>query len=105
MGGLNIRLRIWLSVGIFLFGYLLSTLADQVTRRINENDFRMVSDVLVPAAQSGHDSTNAFNQVVESYQENFLAPNPAGLERASKQAERVIEDLAAIAQSRDVPPA
>src|ERR1700733_5510323 len=96
MGGLNIRLRIWLSIGVFVFGYLLSTAVDYLGRLGNEQDLRVVSDVLIPAAQNGHSARSAFIRLMKEYEEN----DPAGLLQVVVERQRTLECLSAIAQSK-----
>jgi len=99
MGGLNIRLRIWLSIGIFVFGYLLSTAVDYLGRLRNEQDLRVVSDVLIPAAENGHSAKSAFIRLLKEYEENSVVENPPGLGQAAVETARTLECLNAIARS------
>jgi len=102
MGGLNIRLRIWLSIGIFVFGYLVSTLACELERLNSENHLRQISDVLVPAAESAQDATVAFERLIDGYGDSVVVQDPAGLERAGDQAVGVLRSLTAIGGSHDI---
>jgi PAS domain-containing protein len=102
MGGLNIRLRIWLSIGIFVFGYLLSTLASQLASLSNEHDLSAVADVLVPAVQRGRDATFAFDGPIKGYADSFLLRDPSGLERADAEGAEVLERLQDIAQIQGI---
>jgi len=102
MGKLNIRLRIWLSIGIFVFGYLVSTLACEVERLSSERHLRQISDVLVPAAENGQDATVAFERLIDGYGDSFVVQDPKGLERAGDQAVRVRRSLTAIGGSHRI---
>ncbi|HTC34613.1 MAG TPA: PAS domain S-box protein [Bryobacteraceae bacterium] len=102
MGGLNIRLRIWLSIGIFVFGYMVSTLACELERLSSESHLRQISDALVPAAQSGHDATEAFVWLLDAYEDTFVEQDFSGPGRARTYQARVLQCLDAIAGSREV---
>lgn len=99
MGELNIRRRIWLSIGIFLFGYLLSTVVDYLGRVGSERDLNAVSDVMIPAARSAHDAQAAFTAAVQNFEDNFLLQESAGLERAASEGARTLASLNSIAHS------
>lgn len=104
MGGLNIRLRIWLSIAIFALGYSLSTTADYVGRLKSERDLDAVSNVLIPAAQNGHSARNAYTRLIQGYADSFLMRDSSGLERAAVEGRRVMECLNAVAHSKDIVP-
>jgi len=99
MGGLNIKLRIWLSIGIFVFGYLLSTVVEQLGRLDSEHELSAVSNALVPAAQSGHSAKAAFSRLIKGYADDFSLQDPSGLDRAAAEGVRTLDCLNAIARS------
>ncbi|HEX5228769.1 MAG TPA: hypothetical protein VFW44_13715, partial [Bryobacteraceae bacterium] len=105
MGGLNIRRRIWLSIGIFVIGYSFSVAANYVSRLRSERDFSLISDALVPAAQNGHSARNAFLRLMKGYEDYFLMRDSTGLERAALEGQRVMECLNAVAGSQNISPA
>ena len=102
MGGFNIRLRIWLSIGIFVFGYLLSTIAGQLERLSNERHLSTVLEVLDPAARRGRDATAAFERLIKGYADSFLLGDSAGLERADVEGVVALERLNSIARLRGI---
>jgi two-component system, NtrC family, sensor kinase len=102
MGGLNIRLRIWLSIGIFALGYSFSTIADYVGRLKSERDLSALANALVPASQDGHSARSAFTRLMKGYEDSFLLRDAAGLDRAAMEGDRVMECLNAIARSRRI---
>lgn len=103
MGGFNIRLRIWRSIGIFIVGCLLSTVVDQLGRLSSEHDLHTISNVLVPAAQSGRDAAASFDRLVKGYADSFLMQDPSGLDRANAEGARVLECLDSVAGVPGVP--
>lgn len=102
MGGLNIRLRIWLGIAIFLFGYLLSTVSDNLSRLRSEKELSAFSEALVPAAQNGPGAKAAFTRAIQGYEDSLLPQGPTGLDRAAMKGNRVLEYLQATAGSHGI---
>jgi two-component system NtrC family sensor kinase len=98
MGGLNIKLRIWLSIGIFVFGYLLSTVVVQLDSLSEERGLGAIHDVLVPAARSGRAADAAFERLIKAYADSFVVQDGSGLERADAEGAGVLECLNGIAR-------
>ena len=49
----HIQTRVWLSIGIFVLGFLLTTVVSQVERRRAERGLAVIADAVLPAAQHG----------------------------------------------------
>ncbi len=99
MSGLNIRLRIWLSIGIFVLGSLVSAIADQVGRIRSERDLRLIASTLVPAVNNAHNAKSAFSALLRGHADTFLYHDTSGLERAVPEGEQLVSRLDRIARS------
>ena len=67
MGRLSITSKIWLSIGIFVVGFLVSTSLQQVEGLRIERALRITSEGLSPATRISHEATTAFQDMVEAY--------------------------------------
>jgi hypothetical protein len=56
MHRLNITTKIWLSVGVFILGYVLSTALSQVQGNQARTSLRATSEGLFPAAQRSQET-------------------------------------------------
>lgn len=56
MSRLNITAKIWLSVGVFILGYVLSTALSQIQGHETRAELQVTSDSLFPAAQRGQEA-------------------------------------------------
>ena len=74
MKRLNITAKIWLSIGIFVLGYVLATMLGQVQRLRTEATMRATSDALFPAAQQSQAAETAFQGAVKGFNDG----RPAG---------------------------
>jgi hypothetical protein len=97
MDGMNIRLQIWLSVSIFILGYLLSTVAEQFARLRSEEDLRAVSNVLVPAANNAQSARHAFTRLADEYAGGVPLQTRSGPQPVASDADRTLQCLSAIA--------
>ena len=55
MRRLNITTKIWLSVGVFALGFVLSTTLGQIQGVLTERELGTTSSALFPAAQKSQD--------------------------------------------------
>ncbi len=101
----NIQIRIWLSIGIFVAGFLLTTIVSQVERRLDEQRLGSIAEATFPAAQRGRDAETGFERVVRAYSDAFLVEDRSGLDRADTEGFRVVEALNEIAASGEIPQA
>ena len=89
----HIQTRIWLSIGIFVLGFLLTTIISQVERTRGERVLATVADAVLPAAQQGRDAEMAFQRVVQAYLDTFPMGDRTDLERADFEGARALEAL------------
>ena len=95
----NIKLRIWLSIGIFVLGFSFSIALSQVERRNAERGLSMIGDVLVPAAANGHRAEAAFERAIKAYASAFVLQDPPSVQRANADGGEAVEDLRRLANS------
>jgi methyl-accepting chemotaxis protein len=96
----SITIKIWLSVGIFIFGYVLSTLLAQIMDRQARVSLRVTSEALFPAAQRSQEAESAFQRMVKGFADAVVMQDPSGLDRAAQsgvQAAAALRSVAAIA--------
>ena len=76
--------KIWLSIGVFAGGVLLSLGVSQLASIRGEARLRVTSQVLFPAAQSGQQAQAAFERMAKGYQDAVLLEEPTALDQAEK---------------------
>jgi len=103
MTRLNITARIWLSIGVFVLGYVLSTILGQVQGLSTESILRTTSEALFPAAQRSQDNEAAFQRMVKAFGDAVLVQDASGLDRAGEEGRHVSDGLNAIAAIRGLP--
>ena len=89
----NIQIRIWLSIGIFILGFLFTTVVSQVEQRRTERGLAAIADAVMPAAQNGRDAEAAFERVVKAYNDAIVMEDRSGLERGAVEGARTLESL------------
>ena len=99
----RIQTRIWLSIGIFILGFLLTTVISQIERQHAERALTSLADAVLPAAQQGRDADAAFRRVIAGYSDTFLIQDRSGLNRAASDGLQVLESLNRIAVAHDIP--
>src|ERR1035441_8590560 len=99
-----IQTRVWLSIGIFVLGFLFTTTVSQVEQRRAERVLAAIADAGLPAVQHGRDAEGAFERVVKAYSDTFLIEDRSGLDRAASEGSRVLESLHRIGATRGISP-
>ena len=94
---LSITAKIWLSIGIFVVGFLLSTALQQVEGLKIEDGLRITAEVLFPAARRSHEANTAFQNMVKEFRDAVVIQDLSGLERGADEGRRAIESLKALA--------
>jgi methyl-accepting chemotaxis protein len=94
---LNITAKIWLSVGVFVLGYVVATVLGTVQGLNTEGSVRSASGALFPAAQRSQEAESAFQQMVKGFSDAVMTQDASGLDRASEQGRQVVAGLKAIA--------
>jgi methyl-accepting chemotaxis protein len=102
MNRLNITAKIWLSIGVFVAGFVLATALGQIQGRSTENTLRATSDALFPAAQKSQEAEGAFQRVVKGLGDAVVVQDASGLDRAAEDGRAVLQSLQAIAAIPDL---
>src|SRR5450759_392233 len=100
----HIQTRVWLSIGIFVLGYLFTTTVSQVEQRHAERVLAAIADAVLPAAQHGRDAEAAFQRVVKAYSDTYLIEDRSALDRATLEGARALESLKRIGAARGISP-
>ncbi len=97
MKRLTVTAKIWLSIGIFVLGFILSTVLVQVQGVNREQFLRTTSKALFPAAQGSLDAEASFLRSVRAFSDAVVMQDASGLERAVQEGNTTVEDLRAVA--------
>jgi hypothetical protein len=97
MKRLNITAKIWLSIGVFILGYVFSTVLGQIQGISTEATLRATSNALFPAAQSTQEAEAAFQRMVKGFSDAVMVQDASGLDRASQEGQQVAEGLNRVA--------
>lgn len=92
--------KIWLSVGIFILGYVLSTTLGQVRDSQARKSLRVASDALFPAAQRSQGAESAFQRMVKGFADAVVMQDLSGLDRAVESGKQAATDLRSQPQSK-----
>jgi two-component system, sensor histidine kinase and response regulator len=93
----SITAKIWLSISIFVLGFIISTGLVQVQGVSRERFLRTTSEALFPAAQKSQDAQALFLLSVRAFQDAAVMQDPSGLDRAAEEGRHAVKDLTAIA--------
>jgi hypothetical protein len=94
---LSLTTKIWLSIGIFVLGFILTTGMQQVQGLARESQLRIASNALFPAAQKIQTAEAAFDRMSKEFSYAVMTQEPAGLQRGQDQgrdAVRLLKELA-----------
>jgi hypothetical protein len=94
---LNITAKIWLSVGVFILGYMLSTALSQIQGREARTSLRATSDSLFPAAQRSQEAEAAFQRMVKGFGDAVVMQDASGIDRAAGDGQQAVAALKAVA--------
>ena len=97
MQRLNITAKIWLSVGVFMVGYLLSTALSQTQGRVARASLRATSEALFPAAQRSQDAEGAFQRMVKGFGDAVIMQDASGLDHAAEDGQQAVAAMKAVA--------
>jgi len=93
----SITTKIWLSVGIFILGYVLSTSLGQIRDSQARQSLRVASDALFPAAQRSQGAESAFQRMVKGFADAVIMQDLSGLDRAAESGKQAATDLRSLA--------
>ncbi len=96
MKNLSITAKIWLSIGIFILGYISSTALVQIQGYEREQSLKITSGALFPAAQDSQGADSAFQACIRAFSDAVVMQDNSGLERAGQQGAEAVRDLRAV---------
>src|SRR5258708_29751918 len=96
----NIAARIWLSIGIFILGFIVSMGLQQVQGIQTEETLRTTSEVLFPSALMSQTADAAFHQAIRNFSDAVLIQDPESLQRAQDEGFSAAMNLRAVAALR-----
>jgi methyl-accepting chemotaxis protein len=94
---LNITVKIWLSVGVFILGNVVSTGLSQIQVQEVRRLLRNTSEALFPAAQRSQEAESAFQRMVKSFGDAVVMQDASGLDRAAADGQQAVAALKTIA--------
>jgi len=100
----NITVKIWLSVGVFALGFVLSTSLGQMQGLFTERELRATSSALFPAAQKSQDAQAAFERMLKAFGDAVITQDKDGLTHAAEDGAQAVEDLKAVAAIQHLAP-
>ena len=93
----NITAKIWLSVGVYILGYVLSTAQTQIQSQSARSSLRISSEALFPAAQRTQQADAAFQRMVKGFGDAVIMQDAAGLDRAANDGQLAVTALKNVA--------
>jgi methyl-accepting chemotaxis protein len=97
---LNITIKIWLSVGVFILGWVLATAWNQIEGRATRASLRVTSEGLFPAAQRSQEAEAAFQRMVKGFSDAVIMQDTSGLDRAAESGTLAIAALKSVAATQ-----
>jgi methyl-accepting chemotaxis protein len=97
MRRLNITAKIWLSVGVFILGYVISTALNEFQGAETRATLRTTSEALFPAAQRSQEAEAAFQRMVKGFGDAVVMQDASALDRAAEDGQQVVAALRSVA--------
>jgi len=90
---LNLTTKIWLSIGVFVIGFVFSTVLGQIQNLITESALHNTSDALFPAAQRAQEAESAFQRMVKGFSDAVMTQDASAVEKACEEGRQVAASL------------
>jgi len=90
---LNITAKIWLSIAVFVLGFVVATVLGQLQGRSTESALRTASESLFPAAQQSQNGANGFEKMVKGFSDAVMTQDASGVEQSAAEGRQVVESL------------
>ncbi len=100
----SITTKIWLSIGIFVLGFIVSVALGQIQGLDGERILRAASEASFPAVQRSTQAQAAFHRALKDFSEAFVVQNASELEHAVEEGQSAVADLKAVAAIKNLPP-
>jgi methyl-accepting chemotaxis protein len=97
MRRMNITAKIWLSVGVFALGFVLSISLGQLQGLLTERELGVTASALFPAAQKSQEAQASFERMLKGFGDAVITQDAAGLDHAAEDGGQAVEQLKAVA--------
>jgi hypothetical protein len=104
MRRMNITTKIWLSVGVFILGYVFSTALNQMQESEARTSLQLASGALFPAAQRSQEAEAEFQRMVKDFGDALISQDASGLDRAAQHGRQAIAALRSVASIEGLAP-
>ena len=101
---LKIAAKIWLSIGIFILGFIVFTVLSQVMGMSMEGKLGTLAQASYPAALRSNEAEAAFEQAVKGFAEAVVVQERSSLDRGVEGVRRTVECLNEVAGIQGLPP-
>lgn len=102
MHKLNITVKIWLSVGVFILGYMISTSLSQLQSYRSRASLDTASASLFPATQQSQQAESAFQRETTEFSNAAIMQDASGIEHAAADGHVAVTAIKAIAAIPDL---
>src|ERR1035438_1211739 len=96
---LSVTTKIWLSIGVFVLGFILTTAMQQIQGLERESRLRTTSNALFPAAQKIQAAGNLYDEMSKDLSDAILTMESPHLQqglREGAEADRVLNEIAQV---------
>jgi PAS domain S-box-containing protein len=94
---LNIAAKVWLSIGIFLLGFVFLIALEQVEGRNTEDRLSTTAEALFPAALLSQRADAAFGRTMKGFRDAVVVQDASGLDSAEQEGRQAVERLRSVA--------
>jgi hypothetical protein len=103
MKSLSIAAKIWLSIGVFVAGFVFSTTLEQLQGRSTEHDLQVASGDLFPAAQKSQEADAAFQRAVKSFSDAVVTQDTSAIDHGTEDGQAAAALINEIAGIKNLP--
>jgi methyl-accepting chemotaxis protein len=103
MKSLSIAAKIWLSIGVFVAGFVFSTTLEQLQGRSTERDLDVASGDLFPAAQKSQEADAAFQRAVKSFSDAVVTQDASAIDHGTEDGQAAASLINEIAGIKNLP--
>lgn len=103
MRRLSIASKIWLSIGVFVAGFVFSTTMEQFQGRSMEHNLQVASGDLFPAAQKSQEAEAAFGRAVKSFSDAVVTQDASAIDHGTEDGKTAAALINEIAGIRNLP--
>lgn len=100
----GVTTKIWLSIGVFALGYLVSVSLEQVQNYFLEDRLLKTADSLFPAAQNAQNAEARFQRMVKLQRDGMLTEDTSILDAAREEGQKLVQDLASMSTLKGLAP-